>query len=153
MSLESSAHRAVAPAALPHLGRYVPIFRIAAGGMAEVFGAHAEGEAGFRKWVAVKRMLPHLSEDPRFVEMFLDEGRVAANVHGPNVVSTLDLGRASDGSLYLVMDLVVGVTLSTLLRTAARAGERLPRSTTAIPTFPRRDGLEGSRVARARRYS
>jgi len=126
VSLESSAHRAVAPAALPHLGRYVPIFRIAAGGMAEVFGAHAEGEAGFRKWVAVKRMLPHLSEDPRFVEMFLDEGRVAANVHGPNVVSTLDLGRASDGSLYLVMDLVVGVTLSTLLRTAARAGERLP---------------------------
>ncbi len=127
MSLESSAHRAAAgPTALPHLGRYVPIFRIAAGGMAEVFGAHAEGEAGFRKWVAVKRMLPHLSDDPRFVEMFLDEGRVAANVHGPHVVSTLDLGRASDGSLYLVMDLVVGVTLSTLLRSAARAGERLP---------------------------
>jgi serine/threonine protein kinase len=111
---------------LPRFGRYEPVFRIAAGGMAEVYGARAVGEAGFRRWVALKRMLPHLSDDPIFVGMFLDEARIAANIAHPNVVSTLDLGRSDDGSAYLVMDLVVGSTLSAMFRSAARRGERIP---------------------------
>lgn len=96
---------------LPSFGRYEPVFRIASGGMAEVYGARAVGEAGFRRWVALKRMLPHLGDDPVFVKMFLDEGRIAANIVHPNVVSTLDLGRSDDGSAYLVMDLVIGSML------------------------------------------
>ncbi|AKF11576.1 serine/threonine-protein kinase [Sandaracinus amylolyticus] len=110
----------------PSYGRYETLFRIAAGGMAEVYAARARGEAGFEKLVALKRMLPHLSSDERFVAMFMDEGRLAANISSPHVVSTLDLGRASDGSLYLVMELVVGVTLTTLVRNALRAGEKIP---------------------------
>ncbi len=107
-------------------GRYEPLFRIAAGGMAEVYAARIRGEAGFEKLVAVKRMLPHLTDDPEFVAMFLDEGRLAANIASPNVVATLDLGRGEDGSLYIVMDLVVGIALSTIVRTAARQGRMLP---------------------------
>jgi len=107
-------------------GRYQTLFRIAAGGMAEVYAARALGEAGFQKLVALKRMLPHLTDDDRFVTMFMDEGKLAANIESPNVVSTLDLGRADDGSLYLVMELVVGTTLSTLLRNTAKAGESVP---------------------------
>ncbi|MBZ0119946.1 MAG: serine/threonine protein kinase, partial [Sandaracinaceae bacterium] len=107
-------------------GRYETLFRIASGGMAEVYAARSRGEAGFQKLVALKRMLHHLTDDERFVTMFMDEGRLAANITSPHVVSTMDLGRADDGSLYLVMELVVGTTLSTLLRNAARAGGGIP---------------------------
>ena len=51
------------------VGRYELLFRIAAGGMAEVFAGRVRGEAGFEKLVAIKRMLPHLADDPRFVDM------------------------------------------------------------------------------------
>ncbi len=114
------------PAIPATYGRYRTLFRIAAGGMAEVYAAQVRGEAGFQKLVALKRMLPHLTDDSRFVTMFMDEGKLAANIDSPNVVSTMDLGRADDGSLYLVMELVVGTTLSTLLRNAAKAGDSIP---------------------------
>ncbi|MBX3275218.1 MAG: serine/threonine protein kinase [Sandaracinaceae bacterium] len=114
------------PSVAATYGRYQTLFRIAAGGMAEVYAARVRGEAGFQKLVALKRMLPHLTDDDRFVNMFMDEGKLAANIDSPNVVSTMDLGRAEDGSLYLVMELVVGTTLSTLLRGAAKAGGSIP---------------------------
>lgn len=93
--------------------------------MAEVYAARILGEGGFEKVVALKRMLPTLAEDDRFVTMFLDEGRVAANISSPNVVQTLDLGRAEDDSLYLVMELVVGVPLSRLLREVLKSGKHV----------------------------
>jgi serine/threonine-protein kinase len=83
--------------------------------MAEVFAARVRGEGGFEKLVAVKRMLPHLAEDPQFVRMFLDEARVAANLASANVVQTLDIGRTEDGALYIVMELVLGLSLAELL--------------------------------------
>ncbi len=111
---------------LPRFGRYEALFKIAAGGMAEVFAARIRGEAGFEKLVAVKRMLPHLAEDAQFVDMFLDEARVAVHVSSPHVVQTLDLGRAEDGALYIVMELVVGSALSTLVRDVRRNNGRVP---------------------------
>ncbi|MFK7991369.1 MAG: serine/threonine-protein kinase [Sandaracinaceae bacterium] len=108
------------------LGRYELLFRFAAGGMAEVYAARSRGAEGFERLVAVKRMLPTMSDDPKFVEMFLDEAKVAANVHSRHVVSTLDLGRASDGSLYIVMDLIRGLSLNRLIKRALRAKEPLP---------------------------
>lgn len=107
-------------------GRYEVLFRIASGGMAEVYAARMVGEGGFEKPVALKRMLPTLAEDERFVQMFLDEGRIAAHISSPNVVQTLDLGRAEDDSLYLVMELVVGVSLSALIRAMLKRGQALP---------------------------
>lgn len=104
-------------------GRYETLFRIAGGGMAEVYAARIVGEGGFEKVVALKRMLPTLADDERFVSMFLDEGRVAAHISSPNVVQTLDLGRADDNSLYLVMELVVGVPLGQLIRGVLKSGE------------------------------
>ncbi|MFK8001826.1 MAG: serine/threonine-protein kinase [Polyangiales bacterium] len=92
-------------------GRYEALFHIASGGMAEVFAARLRGPAGFEKLVAVKRLLPDLT-DEHFVSMFLDEARIAAQISSPHVVQTLELGRAEDdGALYIVMELVVGVTL------------------------------------------
>lgn len=106
-------------------GRYEALFRIAAGGMAEVYAARMMGEGGFEKPVALKRMLPTLAEDERFVEMFLDEGKLAAHISSPHVVQTLDLGRADDDSLYLVMELVVGVSLAALIRAVLRSKSQL----------------------------
>src|SRR5256885_2255067 len=94
------------------LGRYELLFPIAGGGMAEVFAARLSGEGGFQKLVALKRMHAHLAGDEAFVRMFLDEGRLAANISSSHVVTTLDLGRAGDGSLFIVMELVVGVPLT-----------------------------------------
>ncbi|MBX3268728.1 MAG: serine/threonine protein kinase [Sandaracinaceae bacterium] len=107
-------------------GRYETLFPIAVGGMAEVYAARSLGEAGFSKLVALKRMKPELANDPRFVSMFLDEGRMAANISSPNVVSTLDLGRADDNSLFLVMELVTGVSVANLLHELMVRGERIP---------------------------
>ncbi|NOY90423.1 MAG: serine/threonine protein kinase, partial [Deltaproteobacteria bacterium] len=110
------------------MGRYEMLFRIASGGMAEVWAARVRGEAGFQKLVAIKRMLPNLAEDEDFVSMFLDEARVAANITSPNVVQTLDLGRDDEGALYIVMELVVGVTLGRVLKAAAKARRVVPLS-------------------------
>ncbi len=94
--------------------------------MAEVYAARVRGEAGFQKLVAVKRMLPQLADDDEFTNMFLDEARVAANISSPNCVSTIDLGRADDGSLYIVMELVVGVTLARLLKWSVKNRRPIP---------------------------
>src|SRR5262245_33729195 len=73
------------------LGRYKLFDEIAAGGMATVHLARMLGPVGFSKTVAIKRLHPNLARDPEFVTMFLDEARLAARIHHPNVVSTLDV--------------------------------------------------------------
>ncbi len=107
-------------------GRYEALFRLGAGGMAWVHLARIRGEAGFERLVAVKQMLPDLASDERFVDMFLDEARVAAHIQSPHVVSTLDLGRTTDGALYIVMELVVGVALGSLLGRTVESKRRVP---------------------------
>jgi len=106
------------------LGRYEVLFPIASGGMAEVFAARLRGEGGFEKLVALKRMLPNLARNDAFVRMFLDEGRLAAHIASPHVVATLDLGRSDEGDLFIVMELVLGVTLAAMAR--AREGHGVP---------------------------
>jgi serine/threonine protein kinase len=101
---------------LPIIGRYELLTEIASGGMASVYAARVKGAEGFEKLVALKRMLPAISSDPEFQKMFLDEGRLAAHIRSSYVVSTFDLDRHHDGSFYLVMDLVIGASVSSILR-------------------------------------
>jgi len=68
------------------LDRYELIAELAAGGMATVYLARNSGVAGFQRLVAIKRLHPHLAREPEFIEMFLDEARLAARLHHPNVV-------------------------------------------------------------------
>jgi serine/threonine protein kinase len=107
------------------IGRYALYGKIAAGGMATVHIGRLLGPAGFSRTVAIKRMHPELAEDPEFVEMFLDEARVAARIRHPNVVPTLDIG-SEGGELFLVLEYVAGETLARLLRQAAALGEPVP---------------------------
>lgn len=94
--------------------------------MAEVFAARLRGPRGFQKLVAVKRLLPALL-DAQFISMFLDEARVAASISSPHVVQTIELGRDEiDNALYIVMELVVGVTLFDLCVNVLRNHKSTP---------------------------
>lgn len=108
------------------LGPYQLVKRLATGGMAEIFLARREGPEGFSRELVVKRILPHLAADPEFVQMFLAEARLAAQLHHPNVVTVYDFGHAED-AYYLAMELVRGVDLRALIGRAAAAAERTRR--------------------------
>lgn len=106
------------------IGRYEVLGEIASGGMATVYLARSLGAKGFSRLVAIKRLHPHLESEEDFVQMFLDEARLAARIRHPNVVATLDV-EDSEG-LYIVMEYIEGVTLLTLSRAAQKVGERVP---------------------------
>jgi len=111
---------------LPHrLGRYTLTKRLGVGGMAEVFLAQQDGPAGFHKICVVKRMLPHLAEEPRFVEMFQREARLAALLHHTNVVQIFELGE-TEGSFFIAMEYVDGMPLHRLARASWRINQPLP---------------------------
>jgi eukaryotic-like serine/threonine-protein kinase len=103
------------------LGRYEFLVPIAEGGMASVWAARLKGTRGFSKTVAVKTMLPSVSDNPEFEQMFLDEAQIASRIRHPNVVEIMDLGEQDD-VLYLVMEWVDGEPLSNLRRAAAKQG-------------------------------
>jgi len=93
------------------VGRYRLCFEIASGGMASVYLARAEGPAGFEKLVALKRIHPHLAKEREFVEMFLDEARLASRISHPNVCAVFDFGEA-DGANFITMEFLLGESLS-----------------------------------------
>jgi serine/threonine protein kinase len=103
------------------LGRYELLLPIAAGGMAMVWAARLKGSRGFQKIVAVKTMLPKLSEDEQFEQMFLDEASLASQIRHPHVVEILDLGE-QHGILFLVMEWIDGVPLNQLMKAARPKG-------------------------------
>jgi len=107
------------------LGRYQLHGEIASGGMAVVHFGRLVGAAGFTRPVAIKRLHLHLARDPEFVQMFLEEARLAARITHPNVVSTLDVV-ADEGEVFLVMEYVRGATLSQLLKILRQKEERMP---------------------------
>ncbi|MGH7270894.1 MAG: serine/threonine protein kinase, partial [Polyangiaceae bacterium] len=106
------------------LGPYELLRRIATGGMAEVYLARRGGPHGFRKIVAVKRILPQYARDPDFVAMFVDEARVCARLGHPNIVQVFDFGE-QDGELYMAMEYVDGTTGARMIRAAASRGDAI----------------------------
>jgi serine/threonine-protein kinase len=108
------------------LDRFELVAEIATGGMATVYLARAPGAGDKARFVAIKRLHPHLAYEPEFVEMLLDEARVAARLHHPNVIPILEIGTSRPGSHYIVMEYVEGGTLGRLLVHAADTQEPLP---------------------------
>ena len=107
-----------------HLDRYELIGEIASGGMATVFLARRDGAGGFQRLVAIKRLHPHLAHQEEFVEMFLDEARLAAAIHHPHVVPILE----SENGHYVVMEFIEGDTLAGLSARALARGVMIPRT-------------------------
>lgn len=106
-------------------GPYLLVEKVAAGGMAEVFRAKRSGVEGFEKVVALKRILPHLSDNKEFVDMFIDEAKMVAGLTHPNIVPIFDLGKIDD-TYFIAMEYVHGHDLRTILRRAKDKGIRIP---------------------------
>ncbi len=107
------------------IDRFELVAELASGGMASVFLARVDGAAGFRRLYAIKCLHPHLATQKEFVDMFLDEARLAARIHHPNVVPILEIG-TSDRGYYLVMEYVAGETAAYFMSRGAAPATRLP---------------------------
>jgi serine/threonine-protein kinase len=105
--------------------RYRIIERIAAGGMAEVYRAESAGLEGFKKVVAIKRVLPHLAEKKQFIGMFLDEARTSAHLSHSNCVQVFDIG-VGDNTYFIVMEYVDGSDLKAIIEHRRSRGQKLP---------------------------
>ncbi|MBI4704347.1 MAG: serine/threonine protein kinase [Deltaproteobacteria bacterium] len=105
--------------------RYRVVERLASGGMAEVFLAESAGIEGFSKQVAIKRVLPHLSERKRFIAMFLDEARLSAQLSHSNVVQVFDVG-VGDNTYFIVMEYVDGADLKAVINHLKSLGRPFP---------------------------
>ena len=112
-------------------GKYKLLERLGRGGMAEVFKALSVGAAGFQRPVVIKRILPHLAADAQFVEMFIEEARIAASLDHPNIVQVFDLGRHA-GDLFMVLEYVPGSDLGELARFHATEGQPIPHQLVAF---------------------
>src|SRR5262249_38669432 len=132
-----------APSVAPGMGRYVLGDLIGRGGMAEVFSGHINGDHGFQKPVAIKRLLPALANDHVFVERLIAEAKLLVGMQHGNIVGVLDLAR-DDTNVFVVMEYVDGPSLRQLLQTR---GSRLP---IGVATYIVQSAAEGVGFAHAR---
>ncbi|MCP3097770.1 protein kinase, partial [Myxococcus sp. K15C18031901] len=108
-------------------GQYQLIKRLAVGGMAELFLAQRPPDP---ELVVLKRILPYLSEEPEFVQMFLDEARIAAQLHHPNIVQVHELGKEGD-NIFIAMEYVEGVDLRRVMAEELKFGACVPSGVAA----------------------
>lgn len=105
--------------------RYRVIERLESGGMAEVFRGEAESLAGFKKAVAIKRVLPHLAQNEKFIRMFLDEARLCARLNHANIVQVFDIGHV-ENTYFIVMEFVDGVNLKAIIEHYKKRNATIP---------------------------
>ncbi|MFC1611538.1 serine/threonine protein kinase, partial [Myxococcota bacterium] len=106
-------------------GNYLLLDLINTGGMAEVYRAKTFGVGGFEKIIALKRILPQHTENQAFVDMIIDEARIAAQLTNKNIAQIYELG-VVDGEYYIAMEYVPGQNVRQLLDHLRENGERLP---------------------------
>jgi serine/threonine-protein kinase len=107
-------------------GKYMLLRQLAVGGMAEVYLARASGPAGFEKECVIKRILPSLASDAQFVQMFLDEARIAARLSHPNIVQIFELGEVTPHDHFIAMEYVHGVDVQQILESERARSGRVP---------------------------
>lgn len=107
------------------IGAFTLLREIARGGMGEIWLAHHRGPAGFERLVVIKRIIANGDEDKAFVDMFLDEARIASQLLHPNVVQVYELGQ-DEGSYYLVMEYLPGQPLGRIARKCIELYKTVP---------------------------
>ena len=107
------------------LGRYTILKHLASGGMADVMLARTDGIEGFERHVVVKRIRSEHAKDQRFIQMFLDEARVAAGLHHQNIVQVNDIGEAN-GEYFFAMEYLHGEDLRKTLSAVSRTQQHMP---------------------------
>ncbi|MCC7536754.1 MAG: serine/threonine protein kinase, partial [Deltaproteobacteria bacterium] len=130
-------------------GRYVLLSKIATGGMAEIFLAR-DARASPEQLLVIKRILPHLGENQEFVQMFLDEARLAHHLRHPNVISLFDVG-AVDDQYFIAMELLRGMDLRRLMRKVAKRDEWIPLEVAVTFAMLAAEGLHHAHECRDER--
>lgn len=131
------------PAFSPHrFGQYTLTARLGRGGMADVYRARREGAAGFERTVVVKKILSSHNEDPQFVDMFINEAKIAARLAHPNIVQVYELGE-QDGEFFIVMEYVKGKDLLRLLRILAQTRPESPAVPPLVAAYIARETARG----------
>ncbi len=117
------------PAGQPSAGavsnQYQILGHLASGGMAELYIARAVGAAGIERHVVLKRIMAEYAGNHRFVSMFLDEARLAAQLHHPNIAQVHDIGRIAR-SYFFTMEYVHGENVRNLLHRVAGLKRHIP---------------------------
>src|SRR5690242_6128555 len=96
-------------------GKYTLLRKLATGGMAELFLALQKSVAGFEKLIVIKRILPAMNADKAFIEMLLQEARIAATLSHPNIVQIFDVGQV-DGTFFIAMEHIHGEDIQGIVR-------------------------------------
>jgi serine/threonine protein kinase len=133
--------QAIAHPPLVRFDKYILVRKLAEGGMAEIFLAKQVGAEGFERDVVLKLMLGNLSSSREFVEMFLDEARLAAKLHHPNIVQISDLGHFN-GRYFICMEYLPGEDLQSMVEVAARTHQPVPFGVAARIIHSACEGLE-----------
>lgn len=110
---------------MERLGQYILLEKVATGGMAELFRAKKIGIEGFEQVLAVKRILPHLSSDEEFVNMFIAEAKLVAQLTHKNIAQIYDFGRI-DQNYFISMEYIRGKDLKALLKKVSLERRKLP---------------------------
>lgn len=126
------------------LGKFELLARLARGGMAEIYLARQAGAVSFSRLVVVKRILPHLAEEPAFVRMFLEEARLAAQINHTNVVQIYDVGEEKGEEYFIAMEYIKGPSVGALSRRAREREEPLPFGVAAEIVAQACDGLHAA---------
>ncbi len=128
------------------LGPYKIQKRIRGGGMATLFLAQREGARGFARHLAIKVVNEDLAQDDVFVEMFIDEANLAAQINHPNVVHVEDFGEA-DGNFFIAMEYIHGCSLAQLLRALIKQKRRLTPELSVYIAVKVAEGLHAAHEA------
>ncbi len=107
------------------ISKFLLLDRLAVGGMAEVYRAKSLGVHGFEKIIAIKRILPALAEDEEFVQMFVEEAKIAGRLRHANITRIFELGKVQ-GTHFIAMEYVFGKDLLQLRKRLETAGRRMP---------------------------
>ncbi len=122
-------------------GRYALLDKIGAGGMAEIYRAKTFGAAGFEKEFAIKLILPSLVDDTEFVDMFINEAKIAVSLYHANIVQVFDLGEI-DTQYYIAMEFVHGMDLLDVLARCANLELKIPFDLVLFVTMEMLKGLD-----------
>ena len=107
------------------LGQYLLLEKIAQGGMAEVYKARTVDASGIERLVVIKRILPHISSNPEYVDMLIDEAKIAVHFTHGNIAQIYDLGRVGS-DYFIVMEYVVGKTFSQIYKVLLDRHQKIP---------------------------
>lgn len=110
-----------------YFGKFFLLKRLAQGGMGEIYVARQQGPGGFSKTVALKKILPHLTENKDFIQGFLGEAALSAKMTHRNIVQVFDFGLDEEtNSYYLTMEYIAGKPLNDILDVLRQRRERMP---------------------------